>query len=229
MLDGLPDFYDHVVGALTRQRRPGSLPIMIYHLLGDVSNAAEYSLTHYFPLTLTEPFLQNSSIGTPYQKWALFTNKDFQNVDQCLRRLLQATAEWWQETTAPECAVRKDAWHWFEVVNTQYVCCAVNPDKPELTISAINVREWVDPVARQFLNVWNRPPWEERVVPPVVTKSAEVIANRAAVTSLQQTGLRRLKDLRIAESRLAGWLRANCTIDEVTATHKGTLKEFFAG
>ena len=70
MLEGLPSLFEYVIGVVTRQRQRGSLAVVLYHLLGDVVNAAEHALTDYFPLTLSESFLHNSSIGTPYQKWA---------------------------------------------------------------------------------------------------------------------------------------------------------------
>jgi hypothetical protein len=35
----------------------------------DVISHYQYAMSHYFNLTLKEKYLQNSSIGTPYQKW----------------------------------------------------------------------------------------------------------------------------------------------------------------
>src|SRR5262249_34225229 len=108
MLEGLPAVCDHFIRIATCEREgallppepeararpgpprepPGSLAIVVFHLLGDLANAAELALTHYLPLTLTEDFLQNSSIGPPYQKWAKFTNEDFHELDLALVRLL---------------------------------------------------------------------------------------------------------------------------------------------
>jgi hypothetical protein len=241
MLEGLPSLFEYVIGVVTRQRQRGSLAVVLYHLLGDVVNAAEHALIHYFPLTLSESFLQNSSIGTPYQKWAKFTNEDFQNVDQCLRRLIPAAWEWYDQTinrplheggidlANPESwfeksAAIKDAWHWFHVVKTEYTCCFVNSDEPALTLSAINLNGWVDWTEGRFLNVCNRPPWDPpQRVPPIITKSVRDIADRSAVTELQRVGLARLEELREANGRFAGWLRANYTMEEITAPHRGTL------
>lgn len=43
----------------------------------DVINHYRHALTHYLTKDLSAPFLQNSHLGTPYQKWARFTNDDF--------------------------------------------------------------------------------------------------------------------------------------------------------
>ena len=94
MLEGLPSVFDYLISGVTRERHRGSLVVVLYHLLGDVVNAAEHALTHYFPLTLAESFLQNSSLGTPYQKWAKFTNDDFRKLDECVRRLIPAAWSW---------------------------------------------------------------------------------------------------------------------------------------
>jgi hypothetical protein len=38
-----------------------------------------------------------------------------------------------------------------------------------------------------------------------------------------------VEELRQANSRLAGWLRANATMEEITAPHRGTLSEGLLG
>ena len=246
MLEGLPSLFEYVIAVVMGQRQRGSLAVVLYHLLGDVVNAAEHALTHYFPLTLRESFLQNSSIGTPYQKWAKFTNEDFLTVDQCLQRLIPAGWKWYDQTinqplhegfdpTDPESwsekvAAIKDAWHWFHVVKSQYACCVVNSDEPVLTLSAINLNGWVDWAEGRFLNVCNRPSWDPpEQVPPIVTKSVRDIADRSAVAELQRVGLARLEELRDANGRLAGWLRANYTMEEMTGPHRGTLSDGLLG
>ncbi len=90
MLDGLPDLFTFVVRLVTANRHRGPLPFFVHYLLEDLANAAEYAANHYFPLTLAEEFLQNTSIGSPYQKWAKFTNEDFEDVVHSLRRLIPA-------------------------------------------------------------------------------------------------------------------------------------------
>lgn len=232
MLEGLLSLFDYLIGEVKRQRERNSLSIVIYHLLGDVANAAEHALTHYFPLTLREPFLQNSSLGTPYQKWAKFTNEDFQKVHQCINKVIPAGWQWYEQTHSSEnqFAAVKDAWRWFYSVNTQYACCVVNLDKPELTLSAINITGWVDPDSGGFLNVWNRPPWDRpKVPPPIVTKSVHDINDRSAVIELQRVGLIHLEQLREANGRLAHWLRTNCTMEQIVAPHRGTLSDCWLG
>jgi hypothetical protein len=183
MLEGLPSVFRYTTDLVRRAPHRDSLAVVIYHLLGDVVNAAELALTHYFPLTLTESFLQNSSIGTPYQKWAKFTNEDFQKVDQCLQRLVPAGWNcYWEDHGYPspgEAATLKVAWHWFHTLNTRYVCCSVRADEPELTLSAVNIDGWVEHGGTGFLLLLNRGRWEPPVdVPPLVTKRTLAISDR---------------------------------------------------
>ncbi|WP_437739162.1 hypothetical protein WMF39_25820 [Sorangium sp. So ce1504] len=98
MLEGLPAFSEYVIriSTVARGRPCGSLALVVYHLLGDMANAAELALSHYFPLTLTEPYLQNSSLGSPYQKRATFTNEDFGNL-YCFRRPLVIDRLLWRD------------------------------------------------------------------------------------------------------------------------------------
>jgi hypothetical protein len=234
VLEGLPSLFDYLIGGVTRERHRCSLAVVMYHLLGDVVNAAEYALTHYFPLTLAESFLQNSSIGTPYEKWAKFTNDDFQKLDQCIRRVIPVAWNWYDEAVhrpARELsAATKDAWHWFYTVNTQYAACVVDPNVPKVAISALNIGGWVEPTASRFLNVCNRPPWEDREPPPpIVTKAIRDISDRSAVADLQRAGLARLEELSGLNFRFAGWLRTQCTMDEITAPHRGTLSDCWLG
>jgi hypothetical protein len=64
----------------------------------DAVNHYRHALDHYFTLTLNEPFLQNSSIGTPYQKWAYFTNEDFGMLSFAIHNLLRYTSRLVHET-----------------------------------------------------------------------------------------------------------------------------------
>ena len=52
MLGGLPAFSEYVIriSTVARGRPCGSLALVVYHLLGDMANAAELALSHYFPL-----------------------------------------------------------------------------------------------------------------------------------------------------------------------------------
>jgi hypothetical protein len=231
VFEGLPSLFVYLIGGVTQARHRGSLVVVLYHLLGDVVNAAESALTHYFPLTLAESFLQNSSLGTPYQKWAKFTNDDFQKLDQSVRQLLPAAWSWYEEAVdrPNRSAATKDAWHWFQAVNTQYAACVVNASEPALTISALNIADWVEPTGSRFLNVVNRPPRDEREPPPIVTKATWDIADRSAVADLQRAGLTRLEELRGLTTQFAEWLRAHATMEEITTPHRGTLSDCWLG
>ena len=77
------------------------LPAAVYMMQVDVLNHYRYALTHYFTLTLREPFLQNSSLGTPYQKWAFFVNEDFGMLSFAIHNLLRYTSRLVHETQCP--------------------------------------------------------------------------------------------------------------------------------
>ena len=234
MIQGLPSLFEYVVGMVTGDERRDSLAVVLYHLLGDVVNAVEYALNHYFPLTLAESFLQNSSIGTPYHKWAKFTNEDFRRVDECLRRLVPAVWSWYAETVdgsyRGKWGAMKEAWNWFYIIKEEYTCCMIDPGEPALTLAVLNLDGWVESAGGPFRSVWTQAPWEPPVpVPPVVTKVVWDIADRAVIGDLRRAGRARLDELRAAHQSLALWLRANYTMEQVTALHGGTLSEGLLG
>jgi hypothetical protein len=74
------------------------LPAAAYMMQLDVMNHCRHALTHYFMLTLDEPYLQNSSLGTPYQKWAFFVNRDFEMLSLAVQNLLRYTSRLLHET-----------------------------------------------------------------------------------------------------------------------------------
>lgn len=90
--------------------RTPPLPAAIFMFQRDVANHYQYALTHYLCLSLEAPFLQNSSLGSPYQKWAKFTNDDFQLLAFSVHGLLRYTSRLVHETTcrALEHATRFD-------------------------------------------------------------------------------------------------------------------------
>jgi hypothetical protein len=65
------------------------LPATVYLMQMDVINHYRYALDHYLTVPLDAPFLQNSSLGTPYQKWAHFTNEDFGLLSFAVHNLLR--------------------------------------------------------------------------------------------------------------------------------------------
>lgn len=69
-----------------------SLPATVYLMQVDVINHYRYALDHYLTVPLDAPFLQNSSLGTPYQKLAYFTNQDFGMLSFAVHNLLRYTS-----------------------------------------------------------------------------------------------------------------------------------------
>lgn len=79
------------------------LPAAVYMMqVVDVIDHYRYALTHYLTLTLNEPYLQISSLGTPYQKWAFFVNKDFELLALSVHNLLRYTSRLVHETQCPK-------------------------------------------------------------------------------------------------------------------------------
>jgi hypothetical protein len=126
------------------------LPAAVYMMQVDVLNHYRYALTHYFTLTLSEPYLQNSSLGTPYQKWAFFVNKNFDMLSFAIHNLLRYTSRLVHETG---CAPTKDGQSPKSKSNTYTwpLCDIKYKDKPigarvhdnqRLAITAIRVRAY---------------------------------------------------------------------------------------
>ena len=232
MLEGLPAFSAYVIriSTVARRRPCGSLSLVVYHLLGDMANAAELALSHYFPLTLTEPYLQNSSLGSPYQKWATFTNEDFGTLDECARRVVRAAWKAYEEAVSSVDGdwSAKDAWHWFHSVYTEYASCVVSKAEPLLTRSTVSLVGWVEPGTYAFSNVVNRPD-PPASTPPIVAFTTRDISDRAAIAEMHEFGYANLRELRRLNHELALWLRSNCTMDELTAPHDGTLSDAWLG
>jgi hypothetical protein len=82
--------------------RVAPLPATVYMMQVDVLNHYRYALTHYFTLGLTERCLQNSSLGSPYEKWMFFTNKDFGMLSFAVHNLLRYTSRLFHETEVRE-------------------------------------------------------------------------------------------------------------------------------
>lgn len=84
--------FDGVTHALTHypdHLSVAPLPAAVYMMQVDVLNHYRYALDHYFTLTLKEPYLQNSSLGSPYEKWAYFTNEDFLLLSISIHNLMR--------------------------------------------------------------------------------------------------------------------------------------------
>lgn len=58
----------------------------------DVINSYRYALSHHLTLSLEEDYLQNSSLGSPYEKWKKFTNENFLMLSFSIDNLLRYTS-----------------------------------------------------------------------------------------------------------------------------------------
>ena len=72
-------------------------PLVVLASQQDVINHLDHALKHYFPISLDASYLQHSSIGSPYKKWAKFTNEDFAEFDYAFWLLMQNTSRLWHE------------------------------------------------------------------------------------------------------------------------------------
>jgi len=75
------------------------LPAAVYLFQQDVLNHYKHAIEHYFPISLEEPRLQKSSLGSPFQKWAKFTNDDFLSL--CIGHLSRCTSRLFHEAKRP--------------------------------------------------------------------------------------------------------------------------------
>lgn len=233
MFEGLPALIRFIVDGMMRDRYRGSGAIVVYHLLGDVVNATDHALTHYLPLELAHPCLQNSSFGSPRGKWAKFTNDDFETVDQCVRRLLPVAWNWYGDEGRIEGPRHhigfKDAWYWMSQVRELYASCSVDPVQPTLTLSVLHLQDWIDSERSRFRAVHSEPSFVREGWPPIVTKTRCDIVDHGRVLELQRAGFANLQALRSSVHRFGAWLRANSTLADVTAPHAGSLSESCLG
>jgi hypothetical protein len=97
----LAPIFDHSVNAFIDfgdALEVSPLPPAVYLMQRDVINHYRHALTHYFPISLSEPFLQNSSLGTPYEKWRKFRNDDFGMLAFTIHNLIRYTSRFVYET-----------------------------------------------------------------------------------------------------------------------------------
>jgi hypothetical protein len=226
MLSGLPETCEYFVNLAIRQPKRDSMTIVLYHLLGDLINAAQHALDHYLPLDLSEPFLQKSSLGSPYQKWAKFTVEDFEDVDRCLQRLAPVAFQCYTrlfDYDSPFQTSWKDAWCWFHQLQEGYRSCQIDRECPKLVYGELRISPFVDPEELSFLNVWTTPQRDK--APEIVDVIELDIAHRGVVHELRCTGLDHLDEMRTALLRFAQWIRANYSIEDAVAHHRSTLSE----
>jgi hypothetical protein len=91
------------------------LPATVYLMQMDVINHYRSALNHYLNVPLDAPFLQNSSLGTPYQKWAYFANEDFGLLSFAVHNLLRYTSRLIHES---ECIGLRDSGRYTEMTRT---------------------------------------------------------------------------------------------------------------
>jgi len=97
--------FDDAIYALTQHAddlEVVPLPAAVYMMQHDVINHYHLALEHYLTVGLDEPSLQDSSLGTPYQKWAFFTNMDFESLSFTIHNMMRYTSRLIHET---ECLV----------------------------------------------------------------------------------------------------------------------------
>uniref|UniRef100_UPI00403A2162 hypothetical protein n=1 Tax=Variovorax sp. BK018 TaxID=3450241 RepID=UPI00403A2162 len=109
------------------------LAATVYLMQRDVINQYRYALEHYLTVDLTASFLQNSSLGTPLQKWAKFTNDDFRLLSFHLQNLVRYTARLLCETLS----AKHDAEREFEkskATSSKYISLLVKLTRLETSI-----------------------------------------------------------------------------------------------
>jgi hypothetical protein len=218
MYSEIPELFDYTIRLVQLKPKRCSLDIVVFHLLGDLVYSANHALTHYLTLTLQESFLQNSHYGSPYKKWAGATNDNFKEVAASVKALIPIVEKLYFYPT--DLADRGDgikvAPQWLRRVRDEYDCCEIKADNC-LTLSSINLRDWID-----LESGWFRCCSFLRYIMehPVVTRTDMDIADRSVLVELQSIGLIRVNQMRASYDSFAGWLRRNCTIEDVTALHR---------
>lgn len=102
MLNLQPVFHDALTSLTEGGEFLASPPLAacVYMMQRDVLNQYRYALEHYLTVDLAAPFLQNSSLGSPHQKWGKFTNDDFALLSFHIKNLVRYTARLVDQTLA---------------------------------------------------------------------------------------------------------------------------------
>ncbi|VDO14704.1 unnamed protein product [Brugia timori] len=135
MLNIEPVFNDALTSILDGGEHLEAAPLAatVYLMQRDVINQYRYALEHYLTVDLTASFLQNSSLGTPLQKWAKFTNDDFRLLSFHLQNLVRYTARLLCETLS----AKHDAEREFEkskATSSKYISLLVKLTRLETSI-----------------------------------------------------------------------------------------------
>lgn len=223
MFSGIPELFKFTINLIEMRTKRDSLSIVTYHLLGEIVHAAELALFHYLPLTLDEDFLKNSHIGTPYQKWAKFTNDDFERVTQNVTALIPAVRALYSEISDAQGADEgsyKRACGWFGEVKREYSSCLINSAEPSLVCSAIIFDNFLDTTTGLFVRPERLP-----LDLPIVAKSVIDISERSVIANLQSVGIPRLEEIRESVELLAVWLKKNYTISDAITSYREPISD----
>jgi hypothetical protein len=213
--EGMPELFKYIIGLVKRRPHRDAQSIVSFNLLREILLATEHAIVHYFALTLSEPFLQNSQHGSPYQKWAMVTNDNFQNVDNYVKALIPVIEHFLCPQTIfenPDDDFKTICVLLYRIKN-EYTCCEVNQNEPLLTVSAIHLDDWLDTASGKYYPLPRR---ENKLNPEVVLKSVVPIADRSKLKKLQSTGIMQVEELRSLLLRFAAWLEANYSLSDFT-------------
>lgn len=214
MYKGMLDLFEYTAELVKARQQRESLTIVAYHNLCELLESTEHAMYHYFTLSLEERFLQNSHLGTPYQKWAHGTNDDFKRVVRQVRHLVSIIEQLYGDLMNNPIEMCNDGCKighiWFSTLRKGYKCCVINRDKPLLTLYDLSLKERLKPDSIQFLSR-HVSITDLRVVP--TTEYA--IDDRSVLRDLQAAGINQTKKMRLSLTMLAVWLGENITIQDM--------------
>lgn len=156
MYKGMLDLFEYTAKLVKARQQRDSLTIVAYHNLCELLESTERAIHHYFTLSLEERFLQNSHLGTPYQKWTHGTNDNFKRVVRQVRHLVSIIEQLYGDPVDNPIDVSYDGIKigdiWFSTIRKGYKCCVINRDKPLLTLYDLSFKERLKPDSIQFLS-----------------------------------------------------------------------------
>lgn len=204
--EGMLKVFELVTYSVKCGTNHGSLTLVAFHQLKEILKATEHAVTHYLTLTLNEHFLQNSHLGTPYQKWSYFTNDNFKKVDDELKALIPLI-----QLLLPSTMIEyKLATMWLSKLSKGYKCCVVEKDKPALLLSSICFDDWLASDDDKF-------EFKSRLLlRSSVSKQMKLdITDRTILAEVQHDGYVRVEELRTSLRLLAVWIMSNFSLEEI--------------
>lgn len=210
-------FFQLAIDAMDGPRSPEVklAPLVVLAAQQDFLNHLSYAANHYLTVPLTAPFLQKSSIGTPYQKWAKFTNEDFNLLDYSFWLLLQSTSRLWHEVhmryplDRAVLAADHDAYQKIKQTSNRFtnLVCArkFNDCRVGLTILENESIE-VDSLS-----------WDSGY--PVATKSSLSVKNRNGLVDVRYQLMSELGALTELHEQFATCCKRFCATNDIYAKH----------